>query len=174
VSKIGPTLGLHFANSAVSTTWAWDEVHHRIFWSLCVCLILCLLAMSQWSKFTPSTAESPKPKSRTVIILRANRTWRAPFLMVWANFEIAITIHAHPGYNGNPSYCHMSQFVGSFDENLLSFISAPMCCSIWVCALAPELLQFNHFDLSQVYEGLAAGSQTHSYIGSGCMESVCH
>ena len=52
VPKIGPTLGLHFASSAVSTTWTWDGVHHHVFWGPCVCLLLCLLAMSQWSKFT--------------------------------------------------------------------------------------------------------------------------
>ena len=49
--KIGTTFGLHFANNAVSTIGTWDGVHHCTFWGLCLCLLLCLLAMLQWSKF---------------------------------------------------------------------------------------------------------------------------
>ena len=42
-AQIGTTLGLHFANSAVSTMW--DKVHHCVFWDLCVCVCVCVFAL---------------------------------------------------------------------------------------------------------------------------------
>ena len=39
--KVGPTFGLHFANSAIPTTRMWDGVHHCIFWGyVCVCVFV--------------------------------------------------------------------------------------------------------------------------------------
>ena len=42
--KVGSTFGLHFANSAVSTTHTGDGVHHCIFWGLCVCVFALVFA----------------------------------------------------------------------------------------------------------------------------------